>query len=77
VLGAKDNQIAVLLNGRPGTAMAAMGKSMSDTEVAAVITYTRNAWSNKAAEGMVTPAEVKAARAWDAAKLTALAAKPQ
>jgi len=48
---------------------------MSDTEVAAVITYTRNAWGNKAAEGMVTPAEIKAARAWDAAKATALAAK--
>ena len=77
VLGPKDNQIAVVLNGRPGTAMAAMGKTMSDTEVAAVITYTRNAWSNKAAEGMVSPAEVKAARGWDAAKVTALAAKPQ
>jgi len=75
VLGPKDNQIAVVLGGRTGTAMAPLGKSMSDTEVAAVITYTRNAWGNKAAEGMVTPAEVKAARGWDAAKATALAAK--
>ena len=77
VLGPKDNQIAVVLNGRPNTAMAAFGKSLSDTEIAAVITYTRNAWGNKAAEGMVTPAEVKAARAWDAAKVATLTAKPQ
>jgi cytochrome c oxidase subunit 2 len=77
VLGPKDNQIAVVLNGRTGTAMAAMGKTLSDTEVAAVITYTRNAWTNKAAEGMVTPAEIKVARGWEAAKVATLTAKPQ
>jgi len=75
VLGPKDNQIAVLLNGRAGTAMAPLGKGMSDTDVAAVITYTRNTWSNKAAEGLVSPADVKAARAWEADKLAKLAAK--
>jgi cytochrome c oxidase subunit 2 len=75
VLGPKDNQIAVLLNGRAGTAMAPLGKGMSDTDVAAVITYTRNSWSNKAAEGLVSPADVKAARAWEADKLAKLAAK--
>jgi cytochrome c oxidase subunit 2 len=31
-------------------------------EIAAVITYTRNSWSNKAAENIVQPAEVLAAR---------------
>ncbi len=77
VLGPKDNQVAVLLHGRTGTAMAAFEKTLSDTEIAAVITYTRNSWSNKAAEGMVAPADVKAARAWDEGKKTALAAKPQ
>jgi cytochrome c oxidase subunit 2 len=35
---------------------------LSDTEIAAVITYTRNHWSNKAAENIVQPAEVLAAR---------------
>jgi len=75
VLGPKDNQIAVVMNGRPGTAMAAFGKTLSDTEIAAVVTYTRNAWGNKAAEGMVAPADIKAARGWDAAKMTSLAAK--
>jgi cytochrome c oxidase subunit 2 len=57
--------------------MAPMGKTLSDTEIAAVVTYTRNAWSNKAAESMVTPAEVKVARGWDAAKVATLTAKPQ
>ncbi len=77
VLGPKENQIAVVLNGRPGTAMAALGKTMSDTEVAAVITYTRNAWTNKASENLVQPTDIKAARAWDAGKVAQLAAKPQ
>ena len=37
-------------------------KQLSDTDIAAVITYTRNSWSNKAAENIVQPAEVVAAR---------------
>jgi cytochrome c oxidase subunit 2 len=36
-------------------------KQLSDTDLAAVITYTRNSWSNKSAEA-VQPSEVKAAR---------------
>jgi cytochrome c oxidase subunit 2 len=40
--------------------MAAFKQQLSDTEIAAVITYERNSWSNKA--GMVSPAEVKARR---------------
>lgn len=65
VLGAKAPQIDVLLNGQdtpkfPATMPA--WKQLSDTEIAAVITYTRNAWSNKAAENIVQPAEVLAAR---------------
>ncbi|HEX2567666.1 MAG TPA: cytochrome c oxidase subunit II [Burkholderiales bacterium] len=58
--GPKEAHIDTVLNGRPGTAMAAFGKQLSDTEIAAVITYERNSWSNKA--GMVQPAEVKARR---------------
>jgi cytochrome c oxidase subunit 2 len=50
----------VVLNGRPGTAMAAFKQQLNDTDIAAVITYERNSWSNKA--GMVQPAEVKARR---------------
>ena len=74
VQGPKDNQVATILNGRQGTAMASF-KSLSDVELAAVITYTRNSWGNKTGDA-VTPAEIKAARGWDAAKVSQLAAKP-
>ena len=61
VLGPKGEQITTVLNGRPGTAMAAFGKQLSDADLAAVITYTRNAWSNSTGE-MIAPAEIGAAR---------------
>ena len=60
VMGPKEGHIDTVLNGRPNTAMAAFGKQLNDTDIAAVITYERNSWSNKA--GMVQPAEVKARR---------------
>ncbi len=52
-------QIAVLLNGR--NAMPSW-KQLSDTELAAVITFTKNHWSNKTGE-LVQPSEIKTARA--------------
>ncbi len=60
--GPPGPQIAMVLNGKQGTAMQAFGKTLSDTEIAAVITYTRGAWGNKPADGLVQPAEVKTAR---------------
>ena len=36
-------------------------KQLSDTEIAAVITFTKNNWSNKTGQ-LVQPAEVVAAR---------------
>ena len=56
----KSKQIAVLLNGQGNGAMPAW-KQLSDTEIAAVITYTKNNWSNKTGQ-IVQPAEVLAAR---------------
>ena len=50
-----------MLAGKPGTAMASF-KQLSDIDVAAVITYTRNAWGNKAEDNEVQPSEVKTAR---------------
>lgn len=38
--------IKVVVEGRPGTAMQAFGKQLSMSELAAVITYERNAWGN-------------------------------
>lgn len=65
VNGPKAPQIDVLLNGqKSGKFPSAMPgwKQLSDSDIAAVITYTRNSWSNKAAENIVQPAEVLAAR---------------
>jgi cytochrome c oxidase subunit 2 len=56
----KGKQIAVLLNGQNNGAMPAW-KQLSDTEIAAVITYTKNSWSNKT-EQIVQPADIVAAR---------------
>jgi len=61
VLGPQEGQIELLLKGKTGTAMASF-KQLSDTELAAVLTYTRNAWSNKAEDNIVQPKEVLAAR---------------
>jgi cytochrome c oxidase subunit 2 len=58
--GDKGKQIHVLLNGQNNGAMPAW-KALSDTEIAAVITYTKNTWSNKTGQ-IVQPAEVVAAR---------------
>ena len=60
VNGPQDSQIAILLNGK--NAMPGWKSTLSDTEIAAVITYTRNNWSNKAEDNIVQPAEVLAAR---------------
>ncbi len=53
-------QITILLNGAANGAMPAW-KALSDTEIAAVITYTKNNWSNKTGQ-LVQPAEIVAAR---------------
>ncbi|MBU6370285.1 MAG: cytochrome c oxidase subunit II [Burkholderiales bacterium] len=52
-------QIKVLLNGQ-NNAMPAW-KQLSDTEIAAVISFTKNNWSNKTGQ-LVQPADVRAAR---------------
>jgi cytochrome c oxidase subunit 2 len=59
-VGPKPDQIKLMLNGKQGTAMASF-KHLSDVDLAGVITYTRNSWSNKTGDA-VTPAEIKAAR---------------
>ncbi len=56
----KTKQIAILLNGQNNGAMPAW-KQLSDTEIAAVITYTKNNWSNKTGQ-VVQPADIKVAR---------------
>jgi cytochrome c oxidase subunit 2 len=61
VTGPKEGQIRLVLDGKPGSAMAAFGRQLSDTEIAAVITYTRNNWGNTTGEA-VLPAQIKSQR---------------
>ncbi|MDN0084302.1 cytochrome c oxidase subunit II [Crenobacter sp. SG2305] len=58
----KAAHIHIVLNGsQKNPAMAAWGKQLSDTDIAAVITYERNAWSNHTGD-VIQPKDVKAAR---------------
>jgi len=61
VKGPKAAHLDLVMKGKPGTAMAAFGAQLSDTDIAAVVTYERNAWTNKLGE-LIQPAEVKALR---------------
>ncbi len=55
--GDVEAHIDIVVNGKPGTAMAAFGKQLSEVDLAAVITYERNAWGNNTGD-MVTPKDV-------------------
>jgi cytochrome c oxidase subunit II len=54
-----SKQINTVLHGAGGGAMPAWKGKLSDTEIAAVITYTKNNWSNKTGQ-LVQPSEVVA-----------------
>jgi cytochrome c oxidase subunit 2 len=60
VLGSSDQQIGVVLNGRPGTAMQPFAR-LSNSEIAAVITFTKNSFGNSVGK-VIQPAEIKSAR---------------
>ena len=45
-LGPVDKHIEIVVNGVAGSAMQAYGGQLSDVDMAAVITYERNAWGN-------------------------------
>jgi cytochrome c oxidase subunit 2 len=55
--GPKADHLHRVFFGKPGTAMAAFGKQLSEVDIAAVVTYERNAWGNNKGD-MVTPKEV-------------------
>ena len=52
--------INIVLKGKPGTAMAAFGY-LSDADIAAIITYERNAWGDDVGS-LVAPDDIAAAR---------------
>ena len=53
--------IDIVLNGKSGTAMQAFGKQLTLQEIAAVITYERNAWDNNTGD-LVQAAAIHAAK---------------
>ena len=61
VKGPAAEQMHVVLEGRANGAMPSW-KQLSDTELAAVVTYTKNHWSNATGQ-IIQPAEFAAARA--------------
>ncbi len=69
--GPVGDHLNIVLNGKTGTSMASF-KQLSDTEIAAVITYERNAWGN-ATGTVVQPADVRTVRS---NKTAALPAQP-
>jgi cytochrome c oxidase subunit 2 len=60
VTGAEEQPIDTVLHGRPNTLMQAFGPQLSNADIAALVTFARNSWGNKASD--VQPAEVKARR---------------
>ena len=55
--GPIGDHVAIVINGRPGTAMSAYGALLSPVDIAAVVTYERNAFGNTMGD-MITPVEI-------------------
>lgn len=49
--------VDIVMNGKKGSAMQAFAGQLNEVDLAAVITYERNAWGNNTGE-MVTPKEI-------------------
>ncbi len=60
-MGPVKNHLDIVMNGIPGTAMQAFGKQLSDSDIAAVITYERNSFGNHTGD-LIQPSQVKALR---------------
>jgi cytochrome c oxidase subunit 2 len=58
VNGDVSEQIKTVVFGKENTAMVGFGNMLSESDIAAAITYTRNAWSNTAKD-VVQPEDVK------------------
>ncbi len=56
-LGGMKSHIDIVINGKAGTAMSAFGEQLTPTELAAIITYERNAWGNDKGDS-IQPAEI-------------------
>jgi cytochrome c oxidase subunit II len=56
-LGSTEKHISIVVNGVSGSAMAAYGAQLNDIDMAAVITYERNAWGNNVGD-IVQPIDI-------------------
>ncbi|MCK9502719.1 MAG: cytochrome c oxidase subunit II [Porticoccaceae bacterium] len=55
--GELAGHLDIVVNGKPGTAMQAFGAQLSEVDIAAIITYERNAWGNDMGD-VVQPIDV-------------------
>ncbi|WP_404342036.1 cytochrome c oxidase subunit II [Pseudoalteromonas mariniglutinosa] len=60
VVGNINDHIDIVLHGKPGTAMQAFDKQLSIKQLAAVITYKRNAWGNDTGD-VIQPSQIQQA----------------
>ncbi len=61
VLNDVEGHINVILNGVEGTSMQAFSTTLNDADIAAVVTYERNAWGNDTGD-VVQPSTIKGMR---------------
>jgi len=59
VTGPMNQQIQIVLHGIKNTPMQAFGDQLDNQTIAAIITYTRNAWGNHTVENTVQPNDVQ------------------
>ena len=59
--GAIEGHVDIVMNGKAGTGMQAFAAQLNDVDLAAVITYERNAFGNTMGD-LVQPSAIKAAR---------------
>ncbi|MFT5234913.1 MAG: cytochrome c oxidase subunit 2 [Shewanella sp.] len=52
IKGAVSDHLDIVLNGKPGTAMQAFAKQLTATQIAAVVTFERNAWGNDSGDAV-------------------------
>ena len=59
--GDRDMHIDIVVNGKPDTAMLGFASTLSDAEIAAIITFERNAWDNDTGD-VIHAADIAAVR---------------
>jgi cytochrome c oxidase subunit 2 len=59
--GSVNEHIDLVMGGKEGTAMQAFAAQLSDTDLAAVVSFQRNAFGNDTGD-LVQPADIKSAR---------------